>query len=343
MKSTTLVLAVLVLSLLAACGNYSSPASNGSTTPVTYTIGGSISGLTGTGLVLQDNGGNNLQVSAGATSFTFTTALASGSSYSLTVFSQPSSPAQTCLPTSGSGTVASANITNIQIACTTTKYTIGGAVTNLVGTGGGLQLQNNGGDTFTVNANGNFIFATAITSGTIALTVSAQPTSPAQICGVTHATGTANANVLNVAVDCGHNEWTWVSGLNLVNQKGICRPLARVLRAGFPGREECCQLDRFHRKLLALWRLWVRFRRRNFWIPQRHLEVQRGPMDMEAVQTLQIRTATTVRRGRLQRRYSGRPRRCHVLDRSHREPVGLWRRRLRFRRDFRSPQRPLEV
>ena len=34
--------------------------------------GGTISGLSGSGLVLQDNGGNNLTVSAGATSFTRT-------------------------------------------------------------------------------------------------------------------------------------------------------------------------------------------------------------------------------------------------------------------------------
>ena len=35
--------------------------------PVTYTIGGTVSGLSGTGLVLQNNGGNNLSVSANAT------------------------------------------------------------------------------------------------------------------------------------------------------------------------------------------------------------------------------------------------------------------------------------
>jgi len=40
-----------------------------------YTIGGTVSGLLGTGLVLQDNGGNNLSVSANG-SFTFTTAIA---------------------------------------------------------------------------------------------------------------------------------------------------------------------------------------------------------------------------------------------------------------------------
>ena len=36
-----------------------------------YLIGGTITGLTGTGLVLQDNGADNLTVAAKATTFTF--------------------------------------------------------------------------------------------------------------------------------------------------------------------------------------------------------------------------------------------------------------------------------
>ena len=53
--------------------------------PQSYTIGGTVSGLSGTGLVLQNNGGNNLSVSANGR-FTFTTAIASGSTYNVTVF-----------------------------------------------------------------------------------------------------------------------------------------------------------------------------------------------------------------------------------------------------------------
>src|ERR1700740_1347597 len=89
MKPITFTLTILVSLLLAACGNYSGAASS----PATYTIGGTVSGLSGTGLVLQDNGGNNLAVSAGATSFTFTTAIASGSTFDVIVFSQPSKQA----------------------------------------------------------------------------------------------------------------------------------------------------------------------------------------------------------------------------------------------------------
>jgi 6-phosphogluconolactonase len=83
-----------------------------------YQISGTISGLTGTGLVLQDNAGNALPISAGATSFAFATLIASGGRYNVSVLTQPSNPPQTCTVTNGSGTVANANITNVQVTCT---------------------------------------------------------------------------------------------------------------------------------------------------------------------------------------------------------------------------------
>ena len=84
------------------------------TNSATYTVGGTVSGLTGT-VVLQDNGGDNLSVTANGT-FTFATALASGAAYSVTVNTNPTG--QTCTVTSGSGTIASTNITNMAITCT---------------------------------------------------------------------------------------------------------------------------------------------------------------------------------------------------------------------------------
>lgn len=82
---------------------------------VTYTIGGTISGLTGT-VVLQNNGGDNLTLSSNGL-FTFATALAMGSSYSVTVSSQP--VGQSCTVGSGSGIVASSNVTSVSVTCTT--------------------------------------------------------------------------------------------------------------------------------------------------------------------------------------------------------------------------------
>jgi 6-phosphogluconolactonase (cycloisomerase 2 family) len=168
-----------------------------------YTVGGSISGLTGSGLVLQDNAGDNLNVAAKATSFVFPTAIASGGSYAVTVLTQPSNPAQVCTVSNGSGPVTGANVTKVAIACSVNVYTVGGSVSGL--TGSGLVLQDNAGDNLNVPAKAtSFVFPTAIASGgSYAVTVLTQPSSPAQICSVTNGTGTVGAmNISNVAVSC---------------------------------------------------------------------------------------------------------------------------------------------
>src|SRR6266480_3834728 len=70
--------------------------------PATYTIGVTVSGLAGATnsvfgkyLVLRDNGGDDLAVAADG-AIEFSTKIASGATYSVTVFTQPTSPAQTC-------------------------------------------------------------------------------------------------------------------------------------------------------------------------------------------------------------------------------------------------------
>ena len=105
----------------------------------TYSIGGTVSGLSGT-VVLQDNGGNNLSVGASG-AFTFSTGLATGAAYSVTVQTSPAG--QTCTVANGSGTVGSANVTNVAVTCAAAStYSIGGTVSGLSGT---VVLQDNGG------------------------------------------------------------------------------------------------------------------------------------------------------------------------------------------------------
>jgi outer membrane protein assembly factor BamB len=81
-------------------------------------------------------------------------------------------------------------------------HTVGGNVMGLVGSG--LLLKNNGTDGIAISGDGPFGFAIAIGSGGgYAVTIAAQPTNPAQQCGVTNASGTiTDANVTNVAVTC---------------------------------------------------------------------------------------------------------------------------------------------
>jgi hypothetical protein len=176
----------------------------------TYTIGGTVTGVSNSGasILLQDNGGDNVTVTADG-SFTFPTALVSGSAYSVAV--SGGGGLITCTVTNGSGTVGSANITNVGVSCkpvTVPTYTIGGTVTGLPATGASIVLQDNGKDSLTVTANGSFTFATGLTSGT-AYTVSIQAIVGGVSCSVTNGTGTvSNANVTNVAVSCQLNSYT---------------------------------------------------------------------------------------------------------------------------------------
>lgn len=80
-----------------------------------YSIGGSISGLTTSGLVLQNNSADDLTLSSGATSFTFSTKMSGA--YSVSVKTQPTG--QTCTVSNGSGT-ATANVTNVSVSCNIT-------------------------------------------------------------------------------------------------------------------------------------------------------------------------------------------------------------------------------
>jgi len=103
----------------------------------TYTVGGSVSGLNGS-LVLQNNGGDDLNILADGP-FTFSTALNDSDPYAVTVLSKPAD--QDCVVLNGSGTISSANVTDVQVICS------GG------GGGGPSVLQNDG---FSPGANVGF-------------------------------------------------------------------------------------------------------------------------------------------------------------------------------------------
>jgi 6-phosphogluconolactonase len=87
--------------------------------PAAFTIGGTVTGLVSTGLVIRSSTGSEIAV-ASSGPFTFPTAIAGGTAYSVTIGTQPSrGPAQQCTVANGSGTVGSAPVTNIAVTCTT--------------------------------------------------------------------------------------------------------------------------------------------------------------------------------------------------------------------------------
>src|SRR5208283_6127464 len=80
-------------------------------------------------------------------------------------------------------------------------------------------LLDNGGNSLVVlPGSTTFTFTTKLSSGkTYAVTVSAQPTGPAQTCTVTAGSGTANANVTSVVIACTTNPVTATIGGTVTN------------------------------------------------------------------------------------------------------------------------------
>jgi hypothetical protein len=199
-----------LLALLAACSNgrgsvdeEQPPPAQG--TDESFAVGGNVSGLVGSGLVLQNNGAGDLPIAADG-AFTFTERLATGAAYSVAVLSQPTSPSQTCSVARSSGTIGSADVSDIAVTCATGQFAIRGTVSGL--TGAGLVLQNNGGNDLPISANGAFSFANQLVDGaTYTVTVRTQPSG--QNCVVRNASGTIQgADASNVEVACASNAFT---------------------------------------------------------------------------------------------------------------------------------------
>jgi len=173
---------------------------------------GSVTGLTQSGLVLGFNG-MSFSIPVGATSQQFGN-VSSGSSYAVTVVSQPNQ--ETCTLTNGSGTVANATVT-VLVSCVLNTYSIGGPVTGL--TAPGLVLANNGADATVVKVDAaTFAMNTPVTSGGgYAITIQTQPVG--EICTLSSASGSdVLANVTTVALQCA--PWTSATAATLYSFTG---------------------------------------------------------------------------------------------------------------------------
>jgi hypothetical protein len=193
---------------------------------LSYTIGGSVSGLSaGIGVVLNATGGIALAVS-GNGPYTFPTPLPSGTSYSVSVGTQPFG--ENCTVANGSGTLAGANVTNVNVTCTPNPYAISVNVVGLL-PNSTLILQNNGGNNLSVTTGGLFPFSSTIASGSAySVTVATQPAG--QTCTVTSGSGTVKAAAVTVLVTC---PWhvlytattTGLAGLAIDPTSGALAPL----------------------------------------------------------------------------------------------------------------------
>src|SRR5882724_10963519 len=177
---TRLLVVVAALVDLAACGGGGSHGSTndpgggaggggggGGGMTQTFAVGGTVANLAGSGLILQNNLGDDLTVPTSGP-FTFSMPVASGAAYSVTVKAQPTNPDQICSVSNGSG-VSTAIVTSVAVTCATSPsgaFSVGGTVMGLVGavtltnTLGGGQSED-----LTQASNGGFTFPTAIASG----------------------------------------------------------------------------------------------------------------------------------------------------------------------------------
>jgi N-acetylneuraminic acid mutarotase len=211
MKSCTLTLISTAALLLSAC--HLLP---------TYTIGGEVLGLSGTGLVLQDNRRDNLPISANGI-FSFSTPLAIGRPYDVTVQTPPSRQAQNCVVTHGTGTVK-ANVTNVLVTCTdsiTNEWTwmSGSDAVNQLGTYGiqGIAAPS--------NQPGSRVAAATWTdkSGNLWL-----------FGGYGNALS-ASGGDLNDLWEYSEGQWTWEGGSDVNEQPGTYGTLGKAAPGNFPG------------------------------------------------------------------------------------------------------------
>jgi len=240
--------------LMVACGGGEDGGSASSPPPppptATYKIGGTVTGLTGTvGLVLQTNAGDVVTASA-AGAFTFPNRLGSGTAYTVTVQTQPSTPLQHCIVTNGSGTVGTADITAVAVACSTVAgYTVKGTVSGLVGSG--LTLTNctpGWGSSRRINppicnsvlqvgANGAFTFTLdpyfpAGYSGDFVV-IANQPNFPPQNCVISNNT-VGDANDTSITVSCTEYAYVTNAADNTLSAYGVDATTGTLAAVGTP-------------------------------------------------------------------------------------------------------------
>lgn len=186
LKKPRVFVALSLLAALAACGGYT-----------TVTVGGSVSGLVTSGLVLAMDG-VSLSVPVSATSYVFPNQIDSHGRYAVSVKTQP--PRLTCYVAGGSGLATGIAISTANVICTVNVFTVGGTITGL--TGSGLQLTN-GSDNLTIDAGATtFKFAQPVPDdGVYGVAVLTQP--GGQFCTVKNGTATIkSAAVDNIEVSC---------------------------------------------------------------------------------------------------------------------------------------------
>ena len=120
MKTSLKIIKMVSVSCMVLFGMFLTACDGGGGTTVpTYTVGGTVSGLSGT-LVLQNNGGDDLTIASNG-AFTFATPLANSASYDVTILTSPIN--QNCTCTNGTGIICEANVSDVEVTCVNKGWT----------------------------------------------------------------------------------------------------------------------------------------------------------------------------------------------------------------------------
>jgi hypothetical protein len=171
--------------------------------PRQYRVGGTLTGLRGSGLELMLNETWSLQPTSDGDITFRDVFLDEGSDFEVTLTGQPESPSQTCSISGGEGTISGGDVVDVRVTCQTNRYLVGGTVEGLVGQG--LAVRLNGTAPLEIEQDGAFVFEdTSIEDGRLfEVTLDAQPTEPEQICSLANFGGMISADdFLDVAVTC---------------------------------------------------------------------------------------------------------------------------------------------
>ncbi len=171
-----------------------------------YSVGGEVSGLEGTGLILELNNAQPLPIDLDGP-FVFPAALVGGSAYLVTIVGSPVGPAQTCTLANAGGYLNGEPVNNVLASCETNLYRVGGMVSGL--TGQGLVLDNNDEEQRAIGGNGSFHFPTLHPEGTgYDVSILTQPVEPAQTCSIKQGQGEVGiGHVTSIAVTCLSDEY----------------------------------------------------------------------------------------------------------------------------------------
>ncbi|MBZ2208006.1 hypothetical protein [Massilia soli] len=174
-------------------------------------LGGNVYGLLKDGLVIQNNGGPDLAITAGASNFVFQQLISSDSDFNVTIKTLPAST--TCDVVNGKGKSGAYSVYSVEIRCITASYDLGGTISGLNSeglvliNGSAQQIIPAGATSFKMTKYNNAVPPVAV-SGQVpdgqpyGITILKQPASGT--CSVANGTGRMGSGpVTSVVVTCG--------------------------------------------------------------------------------------------------------------------------------------------